>query len=93
MLIGEEHARPSAYYSDPEWRSLTVPVVPPTRIQEQIRETGQPAEWNNTLRYGNCACCEWPMRYLSELVDGEIVTRLLPGSVMPIAKGWIRRHP
>jgi len=84
-----EHERPKNYFTAENWRLLQAPVVPPQWVVEKLQSTGVPVEWNNTQRYGNCPCCEWPMRYLTEFEGQKIVTRLLPGSVQPTT-GWLR---
>jgi phosphoribosylformylglycinamidine synthase PurS subunit len=87
-----QHERPRAYFSDPEWRKRQAPVVPPTWVIDKVKTTGEPVEWNNTQHINNCPCCEWPFLYMTELEDGEVVTRLLPGSVAPVWD-WLYTPP
>ncbi len=89
MEEGEhEHLKPTAYYTDENWRSSRAPVIPPTWVTKQVLETGVPVKWDNTQYYGNCADCAWPMLYVTEFFEGTVVTRLMPGSVLP-AQEWL----
>jgi len=80
-------------FNDPDWEQLRAPVVPFAWVVEKVRKTKQPVEWHNgqnrkdngTLPKGQR---NWSMLYRTELENGEIVTRLLPGSAQPV-KGWL----
>ena len=90
--IKDEHKRPSEYFTDLKWEEhkYEAPVVLPAWVIEKLKKLLVPVEWDDTQRYSNCPCCEWPMRYLTQYGGDRIITRLLPGSVIPIAE-WLKK--
>ncbi len=72
-----------SYYCEPDWREWAAPVVPPRSIVEKLMKGGRAfVDWEN----------EWhpwyTMYYRTEFYRNAIVTRLRPGSIIPV-EGWL----
>lgn len=80
-----KHGRhgPESLFCDPHWHILAAPVVVPASIAEQVHTTHSSVEWTSGEK-------RYPMLYRTQMEDGNLITRLLPGSSQPI-RAWLIR--
>lgn len=79
-----------AVLADPTWETMVAPVIPPTWIREHVLATGQSIYWENTGRISNGPDRgTYPMLYRTDKQGKNIVTRLCPGSLVPV-QDWLR---
>ena len=84
----EESANKS-FFDDPDWEKKKAPVVPPAWVVQYVQKTGRSMFWENCVHVGGMKPSGYfPMIYRTLLKDGEIITRLCPGSTKPV-DGWL----